>query len=234
MLSTIGETTRGLWIRTRFWFAALFITGYLTVLGAGLFCHTFGWKVSSHPVMYYIVWDMFCGWSAYDFRYHVVAEGASGEFYQVLPAPWGEYVPFDAIGRRHYDIDGVHATRMAMNVLKHTQHEDITRLFVVEETWAKKYNMPDRQWDMCWDTPKDPVHYFTPRHIVTAEGDLLQTFACFTTQNSNRALYANPRLAKEVQRSQPFYLVNHSINQFEQPSHLADSEAIRGSLSLVE
>ena len=31
---------------------------------------------------------------------------------------------------------------MGLNVLKHTQHEPIGRLFVIEECWQKKYSTP--------------------------------------------------------------------------------------------
>ena len=232
MLSTLAEAAHTFWMRSRLWFAALFIGGYLSVLGGGLFCHTFGWNAASHPAMYFIVWDMFCGWSGYEARYHVLAEGVSGDFYQVLPGPWGEYVPYGNLGRRHYDVDGVNSTRMAMNVLRHTDHEPIARVFIVEETWAKKYNMPDEQWAMRWDQPKDPYHYFTPRHVMTADGQLLQTFGCFYAQNNHRAIYANPRLEKEMSRAQPFYMVDQRSDAFGLSNVLANSTAIRGGSPL--
>src|SRR5690606_4665176 len=134
------------------------------------------WNTGVHPMMYYVVWDMFCGWAAHECRYHVIAEGVSGRHYEVVPGPWGELRPFGDLGRHQYDADAVHAGRIAMNVLRHTDHEDITRILVVEENWPKKFNMPDAQWQARWDVPKDPKSYYTLRHVITAEGVLLQTY----------------------------------------------------------
>jgi hypothetical protein len=194
--------------RWRTWIAGGFIAAYLTAIGFGLFCHTFRWNLGLHPMMYYVVWDMFCGWAAYECRYHVIAEGVSGRHYQVLPGPWGDFRPFGDISRHHYDPDAASATRMAMNVLRHTRHEEITRLFVVEENWPKKFNMPDDQWAARWDEPKDPKRYYTLRQVVTPEGVLLQAYDNFYVQQGQQAVLANPRLAAEATRSQPFYAVN--------------------------
>lgn len=228
MLSTLTTRSRALWRRSRNWLAGLFVFAYLSVLGGGLFCHTFGWNPACHPAMYYIVWDMFCGWSGYEVRYHVLAEGISGDVYSVLPAPWGKFVPYGSLARRHYDSGGVHSTRMAMNVLRHTSHEPITRLFVVEENWSKKFNMPDDQWAMRWDQPKDPFHYFTPRHIITADGQLLQSFDCFYTQNNRRALYSNPRIVKEMSQSQPFIMARRQEDPFGLRNGLVNSRPVGG------
>ena len=51
------------------------IVAYLGALAFGLFAHTFKFKNYAHPGMYFIVWDMFCGWSGYDVRNHMIAEG---------------------------------------------------------------------------------------------------------------------------------------------------------------
>ncbi len=95
-------------------------------------------------------------------------------------------------------------------MLRHTSHEEIARLIVVEENWPKKFNMPDDQWAARWSEPKDPKRYFTPRHVMTAEGLLLQSFDSFYTQQNNIAVMANPRLLAEVRRSQPFYALDIS------------------------
>ena len=42
-----------------------FIIAYLGVLTYGNLCHTLRFATSNHPLMYMIVWDMFCGWSAF-------------------------------------------------------------------------------------------------------------------------------------------------------------------------
>lgn len=198
------------WPRYRNRAAGVFIAGYLAVIGGGLFCHTFNWKTGVHPLMYFVVWDMFCGWSGHECRIHVIAEGVSGKHYQVLPGPWGGIKPFGDLDRHHYDAEGVFGARMAMNVLRHTSHEEITRLFVIEENWPKKFNMPDALWASSWDEPKDPKRYFTPRHVLTADGVLLQTFDNFYVRQGNMALTANPRLVAEVRRAQPYYALDVS------------------------
>ena len=60
------------------WLTHLVITGYIGALAWGLVSHTFEYKNDSHPAMYYIVWDMFCGWGSYSNRVQVIAEGESG------------------------------------------------------------------------------------------------------------------------------------------------------------
>lgn len=196
------------WPRCRVWLASSFIVVYLTVLSYGLFCHTFKWKSGAHPAMYYVVWDMFCGWAAHEFRHHAIAEGVSGTYYQVLPGPWGELQPFGDLGRHHYDANAATPGKLALNVLRHTSHEDITRIFIIEENWPKKFNMPDDQWAARWDEPKNPKRYFTLRHVVSPEGVVLHTYPDFFTQQNGREVLANPRLAAEATRSQPFYAVS--------------------------
>lgn len=218
------------WRVCRVWLTGAFIASYLGALGIGLFCHTFGWNAAAHPLMYYVVWDMFCGWAAHECRFHVVAEGVSGQYYDVLPGPWGELKPFGDLGRHEYDPDAAHAGRLAMNVLRHTSHEDITRLFIIEENWPKKFNMPDEQWNLCWDEPKDPKRYYTLRHVITPEGLLLQTYNNFYVQQNSFAVMSNPRLASEVYHAQPFYAVELRRDPFGMSSAISD---ISGGLPRV-
>ena len=70
------------------WLATTFIAAYLFILSGGLACHAMGFAVTSHPLMYFIVWDMFCGWCAYTTQTHVIAEGESMKFYELAPGPW--------------------------------------------------------------------------------------------------------------------------------------------------
>ena len=133
----------------------LFIAGYIGVLTYGNLCHVLRSGVAAHPLMYMIVWDMFCGWSAFDSRIHIVAEGESEKYYDLTHAPWGELHPYGYIGRENYDQWQNHTGPIGINVLKHTRHEPITRLFVIEECWAKKFNLPDHIWQHRYDDPKD-------------------------------------------------------------------------------
>ncbi|GAF86661.1 unnamed protein product, partial [marine sediment metagenome] len=71
------------------WLTHLLIVTYLGTLFAGVACHALELGVQSHPGMYMIVWDMFCGWSSYAGRIEVIGEGESGKYYQLAPGPWG-------------------------------------------------------------------------------------------------------------------------------------------------
>lgn len=208
MAAGASSVLRDVWPRCRRWLAGGFAAAYLAVLGGGLFCHTFQWKAASHPLMYWVVWDMFCGWAAHEVRMHVVAEGVSGKFYDVLPGPWTDFHPHGELSRQHYDCDGIFCPKMALNVLRHTEHEEITRLIVIEENWPKKFNMPDQQWTVRWDEPKDPKQYYTLRKILSGEGIPLQSAASFFVQQGNMAVLANPRVAQAVFKSQPFYAID--------------------------
>ena len=202
----VDRSPRRPWVgrRLRIAAASLFIIGYLTALAGGVAANTFSYGATAHPLMYFLVWDMFCGWSAYESRMRVIGEGVSGQFYTVSPGPWGELRPHGDLGRQHYDASGAHCARMALNTLAHTQHEDLTRLFVVEEVWPKKFNMPDDGWAARWDEPKQRSRYYNLRHVVTPEGAILQTFPDWFSHQGHLVALANPRLAAEYSRSKPF------------------------------
>ena len=86
----IGEASRGLaWLGAiKRWAVSLVIVGYLGSLGYGIVCHTLNFNTTSHPGMYFVVWDMFCGWSAYANRLHIIGEGEDNKYYELAPGPW--------------------------------------------------------------------------------------------------------------------------------------------------
>ena len=108
---------------------------YLFALAFGVFSHAVGYKSSSHVGMYFIVWDMYCGWSGYEVRHHIIAEGESGKYYELTPPPWGEFVPFGSAERHHYDGSTVYTGQITAHILAHTDHEPITQVVLVEESW---------------------------------------------------------------------------------------------------
>jgi len=183
----------------------LVIVLYLGALFTGIGCHTLSFGVSAHPAMYFFVWDMFCGWSSYACRVQLVGEGESGAYYELSPGPWGDIKPYGDIGRRHYDIESSHSARMALNTLKQTHHEPITRIFIVEESWAKKYNLPDHLWSQRFSEPKDPKKYFHIRHVITPDGDILESNISWLDKQNGINLGKNPRLMSDARRSQPFF-----------------------------
>ncbi|MBI1345369.1 hypothetical protein GC163_03690 [bacterium] len=195
----------------RRWLATGFITSYLAFLGWGIVSHALKFQVFSHPVMYFTVWDMFCGWQAYESRIHIVAEGDSGTFYELSPPPWGDFAPFGDLARVHYDALGNSFVRIAQNTLKNTEHEPIRRMLVVEECWQKKYNLPEHLWAMRFDEPKDPKSYFWLRATFTPEGDLMYAGPDFVGYHASLAVCENPRLMSDAKRGRPFFSVNPAL-----------------------
>jgi len=190
------------------WLAVSFICSYLGTLSFGVFAHTYNVAVGSHPAMYFIVWDMFCGWSAYSTRSHVIAEGVSGDFYRVTPAPWGSFVPFGRLGREHYDSSNRFGGKLGINTLRHTDHEEMTRVLVVEESWPKKFNIPERHWAANNNGPRDVHKYHRIRAEYTPEGDLLQSQNSFVDAQVARIMTENPRLRRDSRRGDSPYIVN--------------------------
>lgn len=190
--------------------ALLTIAAYLGVLGYGVACHAVNYRLGQHPMMYFVVWDMFCGWSAYSNRMHVIAEGESGTYYKVTPTPWGEYHPYGRLGRQHYDAFGLFGGAIAANTLKHTRHEPILRVLVVEETWAKKYNIPDELWSRWYQRPKDIHKYCHVQSAWTPDGELLNKYAGWYAIQGQWTVTDNPRLQAEANQGRAFYAVNPS------------------------
>lgn len=185
------------------------IVVYLGALGWGVLAHAVSFAVGAHPVMYFLVWDMFCGWSSFSSRLQIIGEGESGTYYELAPGPWGEFQPFGNIGRRHYDVAGAHAPKLAMNALKHTRHEPITRIFVVEDCWPKKYNLPDELWAQIYDEPKDVHHYYQLRSVFTPDGLLLQQNSNWLSRQYSLSVGDNPRLQADARRSKPFFAFDY-------------------------
>ncbi|MFN0196190.1 MAG: hypothetical protein ACKVT0_05560 [Planctomycetaceae bacterium] len=196
----------------RVWCVHLIIGGYLSLLGWGIIAHTFNFKQASHPGMYYLVWDMFCGWSAYDFRVHILAEGESGKIYELAPGPWGQYSPYGKLARHHYDTFCNAIMKQATNCLDHTRHEPITRIFCVEEAWAKKFNLPDSIWVKRYPEPRERYAYYHLRNIFDIDGNPLLTNANWYSYNYTRVMMDNPRLVSDSFRNQPYMVSGRNAN----------------------
>jgi hypothetical protein len=151
---------------------------------------------------------MFCGWSTYEVRYHLIAEGESGTYYRLAPAPWDEFRPFGDLHRHQYDYYGNGQLRMAKNTLKHTRHEPIRRIIALEECWPKKYNLPDHLWELRCGEPKDPISYFCLRKVFTGDGEPLDARPDFLTQLYTTTVFKNPRLAQDAMRGRQMFAIN--------------------------
>ena len=184
-----------------------FIGCYLAAMAGGVVSHAVGYGQNAHPLMYYFVWDMFCGWSAQSTRTHVLAEGESGQWYDAGVGPWDSFRPYGELPRVHYDMQGVHAPRLAANVLRHTSHEPIRRLVVVEECWPKKFNLPAEVYARRFGAEKDPVSYFNVRHVVSADGRLVASRPAWADAEHARHLAA---ALKPRERRSPLQVVGFS------------------------
>jgi hypothetical protein len=194
-------------IMTR-WLSGLTIGLYLTAMGAGIVSNTLNFGVSSHPIMYFFVWDMFCGWSSHEIRYHVIGEGQSGTYYELAPGPWKQFMPYGDLARLHYDVLGNSHRKMALNALKRTVHEPIHRVVMIEEVWPKKYNLSDRIWGMRFDEPKEPISYFWQRAEMTDTGQVLSVVPDYLSYLRTATVADNPRLREDTQRGREHFIVN--------------------------
>ena len=209
--------------------AVAFIICYVGVLTVGNLAHVLRHGVSSHPLMYFVVWDMFCGWSAFDSRVHIVAEGESGKYYDLTHPPWGELHPYGYIGRENYDQFQTHTGNMGINVLKHSRHEPIARLFVIEECWQKKYNLPDAVWNRRYDDPKDLQKYYRRRVILLPDGTVTHGFNSWVAFQAGQMLMDNPRLVHDSKKSQSLFV----FDKYNQPGRevMVDSNPARNNVS---
>lgn len=192
------------------WVINISICVYMLALASGVGSYLLKFGQAYHPVQYYFTWDMFCGWSSWETRYHVLGEGDSGTYYQLSPGPWGEFAPFGDLTRNHYDPLGNALPRMALNVLRQTEHEPIRRIVVVEEMWAKKYNLPDRLWNERFTEPKAPHSYFWVKAAFGPEGELLERRGEWLSHLYGQSVMDNPRLVADSKRGQPFYALDNA------------------------
>ena len=190
------------------WLISTFIASYLGVLGFGLGCHTLGVWTNAHPMMYFVVWDMFCGWSPYNMKLHVIGEGESGKYYELSPGPWGNLVPWGALGRQHYDPWNNHVLQIGMNVLKRTSHEPMAKIYVVEECSMKKWDLPDHIWNARYDEPRDPFNYYRVRTEMTPDGASHKRYISWAQYQNLIAISDNPRLHVESQKNRQMFMVN--------------------------
>ncbi|MCA9067133.1 MAG: hypothetical protein KDA96_28935, partial [Planctomycetaceae bacterium] len=117
------------------------LTLYVGSLSFGVIAHALKVGLCGNTLSYFVVWDMFCGWTAWDVRTHLIAESTSGKYYEVKE-PWGEFHPFGHIARIHYDHTNHLLPRHVRNILRHSSHDPVSRVYVIEEIWPKQYNLP--------------------------------------------------------------------------------------------
>jgi len=216
------------------------IAVYIGILIFGNTCHLLRFGVTSHPWMYMIVWDMFCGWTAFDSRTHIIGEADNGKYYDLSNPPYDVLHPYGYIARENYDVFNNHTGLMGLNVLKHTRHEPVSRVFVVEECWAKKYNLPDHVWNLRYDDPKDNFRYHRMRVVMLPDGSTTHAYNSWVAFQGGRMMVDNPRLVELSRMSQPMFineiskpgrelLIDPGSVGFGMQSHVAPTSAASGN-----
>lgn len=185
--------------------AILFITGYVGWLSWGVAAHALKVGLCGNTYSYFVVWDMFCGWSAWDSRTHVIALDSKGQYYE-LKEPWGEFHPYGHVGRIHYDNTRHLLPKHIDNILSHTIHEDIDRVYVLEEVWPKQYNLPPDLYAHYFNRPNDRISYFHLKAICTDDGTALTVKPDWYNQQVLNSIADNPRLRQQASRSSGSHL----------------------------
>jgi len=186
------------------WITSLGIGAYLMALTVGFVSHALDVGTACHPIMYFLIWDMFCGWSGYEGRMQLIGEGETGKFYELAPGPWGEFHPYGFIDRHHYDPNHTNGFVLANNVLKHTKHEPMVRLFVVEEEYPKKFNIPAAQFEAYYGKPRERHPYYHLRFILTPAGEVMSQQPGWHAVQYNMSMGDNPRLMADAYHNRPF------------------------------
>lgn len=190
-------------MQVRRWAPKLFIGLYMLALGAGIAGHALKLDFAKTTLGYFFVWDMFCGWQAYDTRTRVIGEDADGNYYAIVE-PWGPVTPCGHVPRINHDVNNNLLPRHIRNVLDHSQHPPIDRVYVVQEIWPKQYNVPDHLWSQCFHEPKDKMLYYNLRAICNSHGTCLESYPDWFNVQTLQVVADNPRLQRESQQSTPF------------------------------
>lgn len=207
----------------RRWIAISVIVSYLSVLGFGIFSHALGYKSTQNVGMYYIIWDMYCGWCGYELRQHLVAEGVSGKYYELTPAPWTEFVPFGSADRHNYDGNAFFTWTLASHILDHTEHEEIAEIILVEEAWSKKYNLPDAYYQARYEEPKKKRSYYRQRVVLSPDGEVRMKVLDWCNFQGFLAVSDNPRLIRDM-ANQPYMMSDGMISPVIQASHKTEND----------
>lgn len=192
----------------RRWIVCTFIVAYASVLSFGIACQTLRMGTTMHPAMYFIVWDMYCGWNAYNHKYRAVAEGVSGQFYDLNPAPWGAFRPFNTLDRLQSIGLSNNQARVTRLVANNTQHEPFTRMFVIEEAWAKQFDLPEYIWKASNAIQRSPYYYTKVVLEQSGDGEITMADGPWLDSQSQMMLADNPRIEQEIRASRPFWMVD--------------------------
>jgi hypothetical protein len=98
--------------------------------------------------------------------------------------------------------------KMAANILRHTSHEEMLRILVVEKAWPKKFNLPENVWAQAYAEPKDVHYYYRVRAEVTPEGTTTGVRNSWLDSQVARVMTDNPRLRQDARKSDSPYVLS--------------------------
>ncbi len=71
-----------------------------------------------------------------------MAQGVSGQQYELTPVPGASSCRSVRPSAQLRRFGGLHRDHR-FHILDHTEHEEIAHVWLIEEAWSKKYNLPD-------------------------------------------------------------------------------------------
>jgi hypothetical protein len=186
------------------WILNASIAAYVLALAFGFLC--VACQVRFYfPPMYFLTFDMYGGWSGYDAKMQILGEGESGRFYRLSPGPWGEFHPYSGnLSRQCYDQAFEYGRILARPALRHTTHEPILRMIVIEQEYPKKFNLPDAQYAAYYTKPNPHRVYSHLRMVLNPEGQIVSQNQTWLRYQDNLCIVDNPRLMGDATRNRPF------------------------------
>jgi len=82
----------------------------------------------------------------------------------------------------------------------------MVRLFVIEESWAKKYNLPDAVWKTRYDGSKDKLSYYRVRSVTLPNSQETERYDSWHSYQAGRTFADNPRLQSDSQMNRPLFV----------------------------
>jgi hypothetical protein len=190
--------------------ANVVITAYILALFGGFMTMSLHLAIPGQTFLYFVTFNMFSGWSCFEARAHIIGEGASGTFYELGPPPWGEFDPYGPPARQHYDPHMDKEWPIADNTLRHTSHEPMTRIYIIEEEYPKRLNLPDAQYQAYYHKPKAFHSYYNVRFVMDSQGKALgQQFEWLAIQDKVSVM-DNPRLLADASKHTPLELTDQT------------------------
>ena len=183
------------------------IAAYLGALSLGIVVHALNLPGKVTLPGYFVVWDMFCAWTGYESRIHVIAEGESGTHYDLLAGQTGSPHLHGSLHRINYDYDGTCGPAVAKLAAACTSHEPLTQITIVEEVWSKQLNLSDAAYERYHGCPKQPRSYRSVRTVLRPDGSIAASQPPWFRLQQQAAVMANPVLAEQAVRGRDRYTV---------------------------